>query len=122
MNGSFFSEGHVYYWDRSREGGTLILSCIHRFGTFFGLKLLNLNILEVFRTMNILGFFQNNEYFWGSSQNSAIFRGHFYAFLGLFLRSRYRMGDVLRLLKFQIFFGGGLKFFFFPSLFFGGEW
>ena len=30
----------------------------------------------------------------GSSQNWTIFRGHFYAFQGLFLRSRYRMGDI----------------------------
>ena len=31
--------------------------------------------------------------FGGSSQNWAIFRGHFYAFYGIFLRVRYRMGD-----------------------------
>ena len=31
--------------------------------------------------------------FLGSPQNWTIFRGHFYAFYGLFLRSRYRMGD-----------------------------
>ena len=30
-------------------------------------------------------------YFWGSSQNWTIFRGHFCAFYGLFLRSRYRI-------------------------------
>ena len=30
----------------------------------------------------------------GSSQNLTIFRGHFYAYKDLFLRSRYRMGDV----------------------------
>ena len=30
----------------------------------------------------------------GSSQNWTIFRGHFYAFEGLFLRSRFRMGDI----------------------------
>ena len=35
----------------------------------------------------------------GSSQNLTIFRGHFYEFLGLFLRSRYRLG--------VFFFGGG---------------
>ena len=43
--------------------------------------------------------------FFGSSQKRAIFRGHFYAFLGLFLRSRYRLEDFFGLLKFQIFFG-----------------
>ena len=29
--------------------------------------------------------------FFGSQQNWTIFRGHFYAFKGLFLRSRHRM-------------------------------
>ena len=46
--------------------------------------------------------------FGGSSQNWTIFRGHFYAFWGLFLRSMYKMGDVLGgggLLKFHIFLG-----------------
>ena len=32
--------------------------------------------------------------FCGSSQNWTIFRGHFFAFLGIFLRSTYRMGDI----------------------------
>ena len=44
--------------------------------------------------------------FW-SFQNWTIFRGHFYAFTGLFLRSRYRIRDIfLGLLNFQILFGG----------------
>ena len=38
----------------------------------------------------------------GSSQNWTIFRGHFSAFKGLFLRSRYRMGDIVL----SIFFWG----------------
>ena len=42
----------------------------------------------------------------GSSQNWTIFRGHFYAFKGLFLRSRYRMGAFLGSLNFQKFFFG----------------
>ena len=38
--------------------------------------------------------------------NWTIFRGHFYAFKDLFLRLRYRTGDIFAgLLKFQIFFG-----------------
>ena len=48
--------------------------------------------------MNIL-FFEYEYFvyiFLGSSQIWNIFRGHFYAFPGLFLRSRYRMGDILR--------------------------
>ena len=65
-------------------------------------------------------------FFWGggggggSSQNWTIFRGHFCAFYGLFLRSMYRMGDIfcgaynnrngpertgMGLLKFLIFLG-----------------
>ena len=60
--------------------------------------------------------FQKNEYtfgyedfvdiFWGSSQNWAIIRGHFYAFYGLFLRSRYRMGDIFWVAKFSKKFYG----------------
>ena len=41
----------------------------------------------------------------GSSQNWTIFRDRFYAFKGLFLRPTYRMGDILGIGKFQIFFG-----------------
>ena len=57
-------------------GGTLIFSYISRLGSFFWFKILNFNILGVFRKMNI---------FWGmeilkSSQNKTIFRDQFYAF------------------------------------------
>ena len=40
-------------------------------------------------------------FFWGggSSQNWAIFRGSFYAFKGLFLRSRYRIWDIFGVAK-----------------------
>ena len=44
------------------------------------------------------------------------YRGHFFAFLGQFLRSRYRMEDIFGLLEFQIFLGC-LKF----LIFFGGR-
>ena len=40
----------------------------------------------------------------GGITNWTKFRGHFYAFKDLFLRLRYRMGDIFGLLKFQIFF------------------
>ena len=43
--------------------------------------------------------------FWESSQNWTIFRGHFYVFKGLSLKSRYRTGILLGLLKFQIVLG-----------------
>ena len=59
--------------------------------------------------MDIFGGFQKNEYsfgyedfvdiFGGSSQNWAIFKGHLYAFLGIFLNSRYRMGDIFGVAK-----------------------
>ena len=43
--------------------------------------------------------------FLGFTTNWIIFRGHFYAFKGdrLYLRSRYRMGDIFRLPNFNIF-------------------
>ena len=45
--------------------------------------------MNIFGGMKILWIF-----FGGSSQNWTIFRGHFYAFYDLFLRSRYRMEDI----------------------------
>ena len=62
----------------------------------------------VFRKMNIFrGYGDFLDIFGGSSQNWTIFRDHFYAFQGLFLRSRYRMEDIFPgLLKFQILFWG----------------
>ena len=47
---------------------------------------------------------------WGSSQIWTIYGGHFYSFLGLLLRSRYRMGIFLGLLNFKIYFGVCLLF------------
>ena len=46
----------------------------------------------------------------GSSQNWVIFRGHFYAFKDIFLRSRYRMGDIFVVAKISNIFWGCLKF------------
>ena len=54
--------------------------------------------------------------FLGFITNWTIFRGHFYACKGLFLRSRYRMGDIFWLLNFNIFLWC-LKF----LISFGGE-
>ena len=51
--------------------------------------------------MKIFGYEDFMDNFLGSSQNWTSFRGHFYAFYGLSLRSGYRMG---------IFFGGCLYF------------
>ena len=60
----------------------------------------------------IFGGLHKNEYFLGgmkiswSSENLAILRGHFYAFNGLFERSRYRMANFF-LIFFFFFLGGG---------------
>ena len=68
--------------------------------------------------MNIFGGIKILWIFLGSSQNWTIFRGHFNAFQGLFLRSRHRMGIFLGLLKlkyflgclkFLIYWGGGVE-------------
>ena len=60
-------------------GGSLIFSCIRRLGSFWG----------VFRKINIFFRYENFvDMFSGSSQNWTIFRGQFYAFYGIFLRSR----------------------------------
>ena len=77
------------------QGGTLIFSYIRRLGPFF--------LVQNFEFRYVLGF-QKNKYFLvyenfvdiflESSQNWIIFRGHFYAFQCLFLRSRYRIGDI----------------------------
>ena len=66
-----------------------------RLGSFFGVQnfefqyFLGFQKNKNFLGMNILWIF-----FFGSPQNWTIFRGRFYAFYGIFLRSRYRMGDI----------------------------
>ena len=44
--------------------------------------------------------------FWGPSQNWAIFKGHFYTFKGIFLRPRYRIGDIFGVAIISNIFGG----------------
>ena len=62
---------------------------------FFGFKILSFNIFLGFqKNKYFFGYEDFVDIFLGSSQNWTIFRGHFYAFYGLFLRSRYRMGDI----------------------------
>ena len=76
-------------------GGTLIFSYIRRLGPFFGFKILNFDIFLGFqKNKYFLGYENFVDIFWESSKNWTIFRGHFYAFQGLFLRSRYRIGDI----------------------------
>ena len=79
---------YVYLKSGLNPGGALIFSYIRRFGSFFWFKISNFNTFG--------GFQKKKEYFLGyesfvdismvSSQNLPSFRGHFYAFWGLFLR------------------------------------
>ena len=97
-----------------------IFSYKRRLGSFFGVQ--NFNILFYFRKIYFFFFGgggggrEDFVGFLGFITNWTIFRGHFYAFKGLFLRSRYRMGDIFRLLNFNIFLWC-LKF----LISFGGE-
>ena len=68
-----------------------------------------------------LGYEDFVDIFGGSSQNKILFKGHFSAFLGLLLKSRYRMGVFWGVAKISNILGGFLKFlFFFLFFFFGG--
>ena len=51
-----------------------------------------------------------------SSQNWTIFRGHFYTFLGSFLRSTYRMRDIFWVAKISTIFLGVFEI---PDMFLG---
>ena len=68
----------------------------------------------VFRKINIFGGYEDFvDIFGGSSQNWTIFyifMGHFYAFQGLFLRSRYRIGVFFWVVKISNILLGCLKF------------
>ena len=70
-------------------------------GHFLGFEILNFNIFLGFQRKKNTGM-KLLWIFWGSSQNWSLCRVYFYAFLGLFLRSLYRMGIFRGLLKFQI--------------------
>ena len=70
-------------------GGTQILSYmyIRRLVHFWGVQNFKISIfLGVFRKMNIFWGMKKLWIFLGSSQNWTTFRGHFYAFKGIFLR------------------------------------
>ena len=68
---------------------------------FWGSKFSSSLFWGVFRKINFWGY----EDFVDHHKNWTIFCGHFYVFYGLFLRSSYRMRDIIGLLKFQIFLG-----------------
>ena len=73
----------------------MIFSCIRRLGSFFGVQNFEFQYFWGFQKNKIfLGHEDFLDIFGGSSQNWTIFRGHFCAFYGLFLRSRYRIGDI----------------------------
>ena len=100
-------------------GGTLIFSCIPRLGPFFLVQNFEFHFLGGFqKNKYFLGYEDFVDIFLGSSQNWTIFRVHFYAFKGLFLRSSYRMGYFLWVCKISNIILGCLKF----LIFFGGEW
>ena len=77
-------------------GGTLIFSYIRRLGSFFGVQNFDFQYFLGFSEKEIFlgGYEDFVDIFGGSSQNWTIFRSHFYAFWGLFFKSRYRMGDI----------------------------
>ena len=93
----------------SNPGGVYSDIFIHTYigsGYFFvggGSNFLNFDIFWGFQKNDILFGMKILWIFFflggGSSQNWAIFRGHFYAFEGLFLRSTYRMGDIFWVAK-----------------------
>ena len=76
-------------------GDTLIFHTYVGSVHFFGSKILKFDIFLGFqKNKYFLGYENFVDIFLGSSQNWTIFRCHFYAFKGLFLRSRYRIGDI----------------------------
>ena len=76
-------------------------------GHFWGFKILKFNGGGgVFRKINIFCGMKELWIFFGSSHNWTIYRVHFYAFFGLFLRSKYRMGDIFGVAKISYIFWG----------------
>ena len=88
-------------------GGTLIFHTYVGSGHFWWVQNFEFQYFWAFqKNKYVLGYEDFVDIFLRLLQNWTIFRGHFYAFYGLFLRSRYKIADiVLGLLKFQIFFG-----------------
>ena len=48
-------------------------------------------------------------FFWVNTKLDYIYRGHFKVFMGIFLRSGYRMGDIFWVAKISNIFWGCLK-------------
>ena len=72
-------------------------------GNFFGFKILKFSFFGFLEKWIFFGYEDFVDIFGGSSQYLTVFRGHFYAFLGLFLRSMYRVGVFI----YFFFWGGG---------------
>ena len=93
------------------QGGTLVFSYIRRLGTFSWVQ--NFEFKYFLGFQKFFYFFGCEDFvdiFLGSSQNWTIFRGHLYAFYGLFLSSSYRMGIFFWVSKTSNIFLGCLKF------------
>ena len=85
------------------------MSYIPRLGPFFGVQNFKFQYFGFFffRKINIWGYEDFGDIFLGSSQNWTIFRGHFYAFYGLFLSGGYS-SNIFGVLEIpDIFFRGG---------------
>ena len=102
----------------------MIFSYIRRLGTFFGVQNFVFQFYLFFffegggfRKINIFWGVKILWIFFGVITNWTIFRGHFYAFYGLFLRSRHRMGIFLGVSKTSNIFFRVLEI---PDIF-GGE-
>ena len=126
-NSSFDYERWLWFeWAYPRRGGGGgggggVLRYFHTYvgsGRFRRFKICNFNIFRVFRKKGIfLGYEDFVNIFFGPSQKWTIFRGYFYAFLGLFLRSKYRMGDIfMGVAKISNIFGGCMNFLIFSGV------
>ena len=94
-----------------RGGGTLKFSYKRRLGLFFWVQKFEFQYFWGFQKKRIfLGYEDFVDIFFGSPQNWPIFRSHFYAFYGLFLMARYRMGDIFGVAKISNIFWGYLEF------------
>ena len=88
--------------------GTLIFTYIRRLGPFFGVQNFEFQyFFLVFRKMNIFGGMKILWIFFGGHKKIGLYLGVIsMQFMVFTLKSRYRMEDILGLLKFQIYFWG----------------
>ena len=92
-----FSLKKICYPGRGGGGGVLkyFHTYVRRLRSFLGGKKKNFNFFWCFqKNKYFLGFEDFVDIFFGSSQNSTRFRGHFFTFKDLSFESRYRIGDI----------------------------